>query len=46
MSPALLITIPTIVPALILTAGRKTKQGVEELIDRLNESDDEEEDVM
>ena len=43
MSPALLITIPTIVPALILTAGRKTKQGVEELIDRLNESDEEEE---
>jgi hypothetical protein len=40
LSPALLVTIPTIIPALVITAGRKTKQGIEELIERLNESDD------
>jgi hypothetical protein len=40
LSPALLITIPTIIPALLVTAGRKTKQGIEELIERLSESDD------
>jgi len=42
LSPALLITIPTIIPALVITAGRKTKHGVEELIERLNENDEDE----
>tara|TARA_R110002050_G_scaffold79758_2_gene170461 strand:- start:651 stop:941 length:291 start_codon:yes stop_codon:yes gene_type:complete len=43
LSPALLVTIPTIIPALAITAGRNAKYGIEGLIDRIqNGSDDEE----
>mmetsp|Transcript_31070 Transcript_31070/g.87078 ORF Transcript_31070/g.87078 Transcript_31070/m.87078 type:complete len:517 (+) Transcript_31070:69-1619(+) len=43
LSPALLVTIPTLIPALAVTAGRKTKHGIEELIDKINHDSSDEE---
>ena len=42
LSPALLVTVPTLLPALVVTAGRKAKHGIQDFREWMNESDDEE----
>ena len=40
LSPALIVTIPTIIPALAVTFGRKTRYGIEQMIDQYYEEKD------